>query len=125
MRVCGPLIRTPEGWYRVQAPSGLGPYLRHLYFLWTHRTARLHAPMRGCHVTVAEPGLRPELDEKEDGLFSFTLSLAEPATNGNAVWLPVDCPELEPYRATKSPLHMAVGYVTQERTMGRSPEDNK
>jgi hypothetical protein len=73
--------------------------------------------MRGCHVTVAEPGLRPGLGEKEGEVFEFTLSLAEPATNGNAVWLPVTlCPALAPLVATKSPPHLCVGYVSQERT---------
>lgn len=73
--------------------------------------------MRGCHITVAEPGLRPELGEREGELFAFTLKLAEPASNGNAVWLPVDCHELEPFRATKSAFHLAIGY----RELGRSP----
>ncbi len=117
MRACGPLVRTPEGWYRVEAPAGLGPYLRHLYFLWTHRTVRLHAPMRGCHVTVAEPGGgSAPLEALLGREFEFAVLLDEVGTNGNAVWVAVECPELEPLRATKSPLHLGVGYLTQERT---------
>lgn len=120
MRVGGVLTRTDEGWWRLTPPAGLGPYLRHLFRLWTHRVRHLHAPMRGDHVTVAEPGAAPApLEALLGRQFEFDVLLGEWGTNGNAVWVGVACDALEPFRATRSPLHLGVGYLTQERTRER------
>ena len=113
----GVLTRTEEGWYRLTPPAGLGPYLRHLFRLWTHRVHHPHAPMRGDHITVAEPGAADAALEPLVGReFEFEVALGDWGTNGNAVWVKVECEAMAALRASRHDLHLAVCYLTQERT---------
>ncbi len=112
----GTLVLTDEGWLRLAVDSEIGKYLRHLYYLSVNRTGRLHSPMRGSHVTVADPD-SPHWGAalaRLGSTFPFTITL-DPRTNGNAIWLPVICQELQPFQGAK-PLHYCAGYLTQEKT---------
>jgi len=109
------LVRTrPEGWFRLNAAVGVGKYLRRLCRM--AYGIHLHAPMRGCHITIAPPGRRPELVRLLGHTCAVTIRLGEWWTNGNAVWTPVECRVLDGLWRVRQDPHLCIGYLTQEAT---------
>lgn len=112
-----PLELTPGGWVRLRAPNGLGAYLRHLLYLFTNKTIRLHAPMRGLHISVAEPNrATKELLALLGNTYPVLLDMTTVWTNGNAVFVESDVTDLLPHKRTASDFHLCFGYFTQEAT---------
>ncbi len=106
--------------------DGLGKYLRRLFAMHRHNVEKIGAPMHRCHVTVVAreslDTVRWELWGKYEGReVEFDLVL-EPATNGNAYWMPVRSEWLEMVREELGlsrersvPFHFGFGYLRAGR----------
>lgn len=112
----------------LETESGLGKYLRNLFWLATYRTTKLGAPERGNHVTLVNKWENDKDLSHLNGISLFFYIEMDPYTNGNAYWLPVSCPQAETIRdclglgPPEKPFHFGVGYLRIGKFYGDNNE---
>lgn len=110
---------SEKWWLVVDCDDNIGKYYRHLFRMACHSTRSLEVPAWRTHITVIrnEEPPHPQFWEKYSGEVQFTYE-SEPRTNGDYVWLDVQCPflldlrqELGLPRNPFYPLHLSIGHL--------------
>lgn len=120
---------TPSWWVILGVDDALGKYLRHMFWLRTHKAIKLGRPSQNLHVTVIS-GEQPPIDKvlewgRYEGTDLWCRLYYQAATNGNAWWMPVYCEaaynlreRLGLRRVPEPDLHLCIGYEREGTDYG-------
>lgn len=96
----------------------IGRYFRKLYYYYTYKTIKLGSPSRGEHITII-----PDFWVDKEQIAGYIGKVVEfyllpmTKTNGNAIWVEVECDEAEKIREkfdfNYHKLHFCIGYLNE------------